>query len=280
LFNQYKGFPTENEQARVYREIAEIVGEESVKIRTFDLSAEQFLDGTEKKEKNPALGMRSIRYSLTNKKHFRTQLRAILQASFEKNVDIILPMVSDVSEIIETKKILEEEKARLKKKGINSGNPHLGAMIEVPSAVFTIDEIAAESDFLCLGTNDLVQYLLAVDRDNETVADWFQTLHPAVLRAIKMVLDAAETHKIPSIVCGEMAGSPFYVPILIGLGAKELSMNVNSILRVRKIIAGIAFEEAGDLCKRIESCRTSREIEELVQQNIREKWAHLFPYEA
>lgn len=280
LFNQYKGFPSEQEQIKVYRKIAGMVGEEGVRIRTFDLSAEQFAEGNEEKEKNPALGMRAIRLSLSHKKQFRAQLRAILQASYENKIDIVLPMISDVSEITQTKEILKTEKEKLVKKGISVGNPRIGAMIEVPSAVLTIEEIAAEVDFLCLGTNDLVQYILAVDRDNETVSEWFQTLHPAVLRAIKMILEAAENHAIPAIVCGEMAGSPFYAPILIGLGAKELSMNVHSIPRVRKVIAGIAFEEARELAKKIKNCRTAPEIEALVQQNIREKWAHLFPAES
>ncbi|MBA2736192.1 MAG: phosphoenolpyruvate--protein phosphotransferase [Pyrinomonadaceae bacterium] len=279
LFNQYKGFPSENEQIKVYRKIAGLVGEEGVRIRTFDLSAEQFAEGNKEKEKNPALGMRAIRLSLSHKKQFRAQLRAILQASYKNKIDVILPMISDVSEIMQTRKILKSEKENLIKKGVDVGNPRIGAMIEVPSAVFTIDEIAAEVDFLCLGTNDLVQYLLAVDRDNETVSEWFQTLHPAVLRAIRIVLEAAENRGIPVIICGEMAGSPFYAPILIGLGAKELSMNVNSMLRVRKVITGIAFEEARELVKRIKNCRTAREIETFVHQNIRDKWAHLFPAE-
>jgi phosphoenolpyruvate-protein kinase (PTS system EI component) len=152
-------------------------------------------------------------------------------------------------------------------------------MIEVPSAVLTIEEIASEVDFLCLGTNDLVQYLLAVDRDNEAVAEWFQTLHPAVLRAIKKVLAAAENRGIPAIICGEMAGSPFYAPILIGLGATELSMNVSSLPRVRKVLSGIALEEARSVVNKIEKCRTSAEVESIVRQNVREKWAHLFPAE-
>jgi phosphotransferase system enzyme I (PtsI) len=121
-----------------------------------------------------------------------------------------------------------------------------------------------------------VQYLLAVDRDNESVADWFRTLHPAVLRAVKMVLQAAENHEIPTVVCGEMAGSPFYAPILVGLGATVLSMNANSILRVRRIISGIAFEEAQEIVKNLEICKTSDEVENLVRQIFKEKWSHLF----
>lgn len=277
LFNQFKGFPTEQEQVKLYRKIAKMVGEEGVRIRTFDLSVEQLTDESIEKEKNPALGLRAIRLGLTHKKQFNTQLRAILQAAFENKIDIVLPMISDVAEILQTKKILEKESANLKKKGINFGKPRLGAMIEVPSAVLTIDEIAAEVDFLCVGTNDLVQYLLAVDRDNEAVADWFRTLHPAVLRAVKSVLEAAEKHRIPALVCGEMAGSPYYIPILIGLGATELSMNVNSISRVRKIIRGIAFEEAFEVVRQIGKCRTSDEIEKLVRQNMQDKWTHLYP---
>lgn len=279
LFNQFKGFPTEQEQINAYQQIAKMVGGDRVRIRTFDLSVEQLADETEEKEKNPALGLRAIRLGITHRKELRTQFRAILQASYQQNIDIVLPMISDVSEILLAKQLLQKEKDYLKRKKISFGNPRLGAMIEVPSAVLVIDKIAEEVDFVCLGTNDLVQYLLAVDRDNESVADWFRTLHPAVIEAIKRVLQAAEIKKIPAIICGEMAGSPFYVPILIGLGAKELSMNMHSILRVRKIVAGVAFEEAYKLVKKIESCRTSDEIEEKVVDHVQQNWAHLFQNE-
>ncbi len=276
LFNQFKGFPTEQEQVKAYRKIAGLVGNEGVRIRTFDLSVEQLSDESSEKEANPALGLRGIRLGLSHKKEFRTQIRALLQASVENKVDIVLPMISDVSEILAAKKILKQEQDFLKKKGIEFGKPRLGSMVEVPSAVLMIEEIAKEVDFLSLGTNDLVQYLLAVDRDNEAVADWFRTLHPAVLRAIKTVIQAAENNDIPLIICGEMAGSPFYAPILIGLGATVLSMNVNSILRVRRIISGIAFEEAEEIVKELESCKTSDEIESLVRDRFQEKWSHLF----
>ena len=186
-------------------------------------------------------------------------------------------MISDVSEIVQTKIILKRERESLRKKKIECGNLRLGAMIEIPSAVFMIDEIVAEVDFLCLGTNDLVQYLLAVDRDNESVADWFRTLHPSVLRAVKIVLQAAEKKGIPVIVCGEMAGSPAYVPILLGLGATEISMNVNSIARVRKVISEIALEEARELIKSLEDCRAADEVENAVTNFYQEKWSHLFP---
>lgn len=276
LFNQFKGFPTEQEQIKAYRKIAKLVGEEGVRIRTFDLSVEQLAEENEEKEKNPALGLRAIRLVLTHKKEFRNQLRALLQASFESKIDIVLPMISDVSEILETKKIIESEKERLRKKGIKFGNPRLGAMIEVPSAVLIAEEIAREVDFLSLGTNDLVQYLVAVDRDNEAVADWFRTLHPAVLRAIKIVLRAAEKNNIPAIICGEMAGSPVYVAILIGLGATELSMNVNSISRVRHTISKIAYEEAKEITDLFDKCGSANEVEDYVRESFLQKWSHLF----
>ncbi len=276
LFNQYKGFPSEAEQIKAYRKIARLAGEDGVRIRTFDLSVDQLAGESEEKETNPALGLRAIRLVLSRKREFRRQIRALLQASAEEKIDVVLPMISDVAEILHTKKIIEREKERLERKGAATGNPRLGAMIEVPSAVLVAADIAAEVDFLSLGTNDLVQYLLAVDRDNEAVADWFRTLHPAVLRAVKQVVEAAEKKAIPLIVCGEMAGSPVYVPILIGLGATELSMNVNSIARVRRVVSDIAFEEAREIADRLLECRTADEAEQTVREKYLEKWSHLF----
>jgi phosphoenolpyruvate-protein phosphotransferase (PTS system enzyme I) len=276
LFNQTQSFPSESEQIEAYRQVAEAVGDDGVKIRTFDVSIEQV---SGQHEKNPALGLRAIRLSLDREKIFRTQIGAILQASFGHKIDIVLPMVSDVSEILKAKKIIENEKKRFRKNGINIGNVRLGAMIEIPSAVFTAEEIAREVEFICLGTNDLVQYLLAVDRDNESVADWFRTLHPAVLRAIKMVLKAAESAGIPAIICGEMSGSPVYSAILVGLGATELSMNPSSISRLRTILSRIAFEEAREIADEVLLCGTANEVEMLVTERFSSKWSHLFPPE-
>ncbi len=278
LFNQFKGFPSEDEQIKAYRKIAKSAGVEGVRIRTFDLSVEQLTDETAEREKNPALGLRAVRLSLTHPKEFRGQIRAILQAAAaENNISVVLPMISDVAEIRRVRRIIESEQEKLKRRKIAFGNPPLGAMIEVPAAVLTIDEIAAEVEFLCLGTNDLVQYLLAVDRDNETVADWFRSLHPAVLRALKTIFRAAEKRNIPAVVCGEMAGSPVYVPILLGLGAAELSMNVHSMPRVRRVVSKIALEETRELVKKLETCRTADTVETAVSEFYREKWAHLFP---
>jgi phosphotransferase system enzyme I (PtsI) len=276
LFNQYRGFPSETEQIKAYQKIAELVGEDGVRIRTFDISVENLVAENVEKEKNPALGLRAVRLMLNKDKEFRIQIRALLQASFERNIEVVLPMISDISEIFQAKKIIEQQKEYLRRKKIPFGNPRLGAMIEVPSAVLMAQEIAREVDFFCLGTNDLVQYVLAVDRDNESVADVYRTLHPAVLRSIRIVLKAAQQQQIPSIICGEMAGSPVYAGLLIGLGANELSMNLRSIQRVRRTISAIAFEEAKEIAAKIEVCRTADEVEELVRVSYLDKWSHLF----
>lgn len=277
LFNRHKGFPTEQEQIEAYERVAKLVGEDGVRIRTFDLTIEQLAGETAEKEQNPALGLRGIRLGLSRREQFRTQLRALLRASAENKIDIVLPMISDVSEIWQTRAVLEEEKLNLKKQRIKFGNPRVGAMVEVPATIFIIEEIAAAVDFLNLGTNDLVQYLLAVDRDNESVAEWFRTLHPAVLRSIKKIIAAAADKKIPLAICGEMAGSPVYAAILIGLGADELSMNPNSIARVGKTIAAIAFEEAEEIAGQLLKCPTAEAVERLAQNLLTEKWSHLFP---
>lgn len=280
LFNRKKGFPTELEQIEAYRNIAESVGEDAVRIRTFDLTADQLINASIEKEQNPALGLRGIRLSLSNTEQFRVQFRAILQAAADCRIDIVLPMISDISEIVRAKAVLEDEKLNLKNRKIEFGNPRVGVMIEVPAAIFIINEVAEEADFFCLGTNDLVQYLLAVDRDNESVADWFRTLHPAVLRSIKKVVDAARASEIPVLICGEMAGSPVYAAVLIGLGATELSMNPNSVKRVGDIVSAIAFEEAAEIAEQLLKCKTSDAAEQLVSEFFTKKWSHLFSAES
>jgi phosphotransferase system enzyme I (PtsI) len=186
-------------------------------------------------------------------------------------------MISGVTELRRIRELVSSERENLSRKSIEFGNPRLGAMIEVPSALFLLKEICEESDFICLGTNDLVQYLLAADRDNETVADWFRTVDPSVMRAISLVTGAANKAQKSLIVCGEMAGSPFYVPLLLGLGVRELSMNMNSISRVRRMIAGVALEECVGLVKDALECRTADEVEAKVFDHIQMNWSHLFP---
>jgi len=269
--------PTEDDQLSTYIRLAEAVKGDGVKIRTFDIENGDEPGAITEGERNPALGLRSIRLSLLNEERFRTQLRAILRASFERKVDIVLPMISGVAEVRRSKEIVAEELANLKRSGIDAGEPKIGAMIEVPSSILTIGEIARTVDFLCLGTNDLVQYLLAVDRDNDSVADWYQTLHPAVIQAISHVLTTAIVEGKPVTVCGEMAGSPFYVPLLIGLGARELSMNINSIQRVSRLVSGIGLSECIWLADTVKDHQTASETEEFLREHYRRNWVELFP---
>jgi phosphoenolpyruvate-protein phosphotransferase (PTS system enzyme I) len=277
LYSRSKGFPTGIEQIDAYSQIADAAGDDGVKIRTFDLNQDALMDNVFAHEKNPALGLRAVRMSLSNQKELRTQLRALLIASVDRKIDIVIPMISGVAEIKTISDIIKKEKRNLRARKIRFGEPRLGAMIEVPSAVATIDQILKHVDFISLGTNDLVQYMLAVDRDNETVAEWFTSLHPGVLRAIKTVIAAASAAQKELVICGEMAGSPYYIPVLVGLGARELSMNVNSVAIVRSLICGIAYDEARSIAAKCLERDTPADVERVLNEGIREKWGPLFP---
>ncbi|MDT5124164.1 MAG: phosphoenolpyruvate-protein phosphotransferase system enzyme [Acidobacteriota bacterium] len=273
----YKGvMPSEDEQCRAYIEVAELAGEEGATVRLFDLGGDK-MGGAPETERNPALGLRAIRFSLMHEDVLRTQARAILRAAAHGRLDIVLPMISDVMDVRRARRIINEERARLESEGQKIGAIRIGAMIEVPSAVVTADKVASEVDFFSLGTNDLVQYLLAVDRGNEGVADWFRSLHPAVLQSISRTLDAARRAFIPAIICGEMASTPAYAVVLIGLGATELSMTAASIPRVRRAIAAIKFADAQAIAHECLECETADDVEELVRVRFSENWAQLFP---
>lgn len=269
--------PSEEAQVLAYRHMSDVTGSEGVRIRTFDIGIDMHGNDEAVSERNPSLGLRSIRLSLTDPKYFLIQAQALLRASFDRKIDIILPMVSGVGDVLRAKALIDEARAHLAAAGIAAGNPGLGAMIETPSAVLTANQIAANVDFMCLGTNDLVQYLLAVDRDNEAVAGFYQTLHPAVIVAIENVILAGERAGVPVAVCGEMAGSAFYVPVLIGLGARELSVNVNSIQPVWQLLSGISISEAEALVKRVKDCKTTDEIESLLHEYYSATWSGMFP---
>jgi phosphotransferase system enzyme I (PtsI) len=277
LIREAGSIPDEEAQAAAYAHIARFVGEEGVCVRTFDIGPAHFTGDPESVERNPSLGRRSLRLSLTEPEFFRTQIRALLRASAEGSIDIILPMVGGVSDISDAREIIDQERSHLLDLGISVGDSRLGAMIEVPSAVYTIADVAREVDFLCLGTNDLVQYLLAVDRDNEAVAAWYQTLHPAVLKAVKSVIDAGRDNSIPVVICGEMAGSPFYVPVLIGLGARVLSMTPRWLASVRQVVSAITSDEAEYLAERLCTALTAGEAEEFLTTYYMENLTEAFP---
>jgi phosphoenolpyruvate-protein kinase (PTS system EI component) len=189
-------------------------------------------------------------------------------------------MISDATDVRRARAIIEEERASLEAGGYEVGAIRIGAMIEVPSAVFVADSLAREVDFFSLGTNDLVQYLLAVDRGNDEVADWFRSLHPSVLSSIERTVRAAGAASIPAVVCGEMAATPAYAVILIGLGARDLSMTASSIPRVRRALAGIESRRADEIAAECLVCGTADEVEELVRERLGAEWPQLFPPEA
>ncbi len=278
LFNRFDGYPSEEIQFQKYCEVLELVKDSRVKIRTFDLSAGETEYLRNRQEKNPALGLRGIRLSLKDIPQFRVQIRALLRAGNGRKLDIVIPLVSCISEIRKARSIIKEEHDLLEKSGNDPGNPRLGVMVELPAAVFIIEEILKEVDFIDIGTNDLVQYLLAVDRDNEMVAENFSSLHPAVLRALKMILEATGNSGTETIVCGEMAAAPLYVPLLVGLGANCLSMNPASIQRIAGIIEEISFEKSRVLAEKVLKFAATEEIEAEVRRFCSEQWPNISEY--
>lgn len=271
---------SEEEQVAAYAEVARLAGEDGAIVRLFDLGAEDAPGLPADPERNPALGLRAIRFGLRHETVMRTQVRAILRAATEGHLDIVLPMVADVADVQQARTIVESETAKLAAEGFALGKVGIGAMIEVPSAVLTADKLARNVDFFELGTNDLVQYTLAVDRSSDQVADWFRTLHPAVLLSIQRSLAAAHQAGIPAIVCGEMASTPVYAVLLVGLGATDLSMTPISIPRVSSVLAAIDSREAEAIARECLECATADEVEELVRERFSSNWPDLFPANA
>jgi phosphoenolpyruvate-protein phosphotransferase (PTS system enzyme I) len=270
---------SEDQQYAAYAEIAELAGDYGAIVRLFDLGGENARDLPAERERNPVLGLRAIRFGLRHEDVMRTQVRAILRAAASGKLDIVLPMVADVGDVRRARRIIEEEEVRLKDEQLPHGQVEIGAMIEVPSAVLTADKIARGVDFFELGTNDLVQYTLAVDRSSDEVADWFRTLHPSVLGSIARSLEAGKDAGIPVIVCGEMASTPAYAVLLVGLGAVDLSMTPTSIPRVRRALAGIDSRDAATMARACLDCATADEVENLVRESFHTKWPELFSLE-
>jgi len=249
LFLNRQTLPTEEEHYDAYRHVVERTAPSEVVVRTLDVGGDKVdMDGEFEKEANPALGLRAIRFCLKKPDIFRTQLRGILRASAHGNLKILVPMISGLTELNETKKMIEEVKAELRAEGrpYNEAVP-VGVMIEIPSAALIADLLAREVDFFSVGTNDLIQYTLAIDRQNEHVAYMYEPLDPAVLRLLQMVSEAAHQHKIPLAMCGEMAGDPLYAAILLGMGFEYLSMNVASIPWVKKVVRSVRMQDAVEL---------------------------------
>lgn len=268
LFLSQKRIPTEEEQFEAYRQVLQKMAPASTTIRTFDIGGDKILDDEDFDEGvNPALGLRGIRYCLKQKELLRTQLRAMLRASRFGPLKILIPMITNLEEIRQVKRIVADIQTDFRSKGIIfDPKVKIGAMVETPSAALMADELASEADFLSIGTNDLIQYTLAVDRVNEEVSHLYEPLHPAVLRLLRIISDAGRSRNIDVSICGEMAGDPLCFLILLGLGLTELSMNPFSIPRVKKLTRSVTFRQAKQLLDRAIDCKTATEVEHLVRR--------------
>ena len=255
--------PSEEEHYRAYREVAEKIWPNDVIIRTLDLGGDKFLSHLEiPREMNPFLGWRAIRFCLERLDIFKVQLRAILRASTFTNIKIMYPMISGVDEIKRANKVLDDVKSELKSEGVPYNDSiEVGAMIEIPSAAITADILAKHADFFSIGTNDLIQYSLAVDRVNEKIAHLYQPAHPGVLRLIHHVIKSAHEAGIWAGLCGEMAGDPAMALILLGLGLDEFSTSSSAVPEIKKVIRSVAFSQARKLADEALKCSDSSEVE-------------------
>jgi phosphotransferase system enzyme I (PtsI) len=258
--------PTEEEHYRVYRQVLETMRGRPVTIRTVDLGGDKMPGKKHEREPNPALGLRAIRYCLQNRELFRIQLRALLRASVHGNLRIMFPLISGLSELREARSELETCRSDLGRSGVPIGSRFpVGIMVETPAAAWIADRLAHEADFFSIGTNDLIQYSLAIDRHNKDVAYLYKPLALSVLRALQNVVEAARVAGIPVAMCGEMAGDPTYALILIALGFDELSMTSGQIPLVKQIVRVASRQEAQELFERAMSYSTAEEIERFVR---------------
>jgi phosphotransferase system enzyme I (PtsI) len=279
FFMNRADMPDEDSLFRDYRDLAELMAPKSVTIRTLDLGAEKLAAWYPKlHEVNPALGLRSIRLCLYYQELFKTQLRAILRASAAtENIRLMFPLVSGMGELFEAKRILREVQSELSSKRIPFDEKlQVGVMIEVPAAVAIADMLAAEVDFFSIGTNDLIQYSIGIDRANEHVAYLFEPLHPAVLRLMKQTVDAGHKAGIPVSLCGEMAGEPLYVPILLGLNIDSLSMNPQSLPRVKNLIRRSSMKSCCRFARKVLNLRTANEIQHSLKQMVMKNFPQEF----
>lgn len=270
LYANRMDYPSEEEQFESYKKALEEMDGRPVTIRTLDLGGDKLFAGSEYTDHlNPALGLRAIRFCLIEKDLFKTQLRAMLRASVYGNLRMLLPMISGIDELRTAKGIIEGVKNELKKeKKKVSSKIELGIMIEIPSAVMSADALASEVDFFSIGTNDLIQYALAVDRTNDHVAYLYNLLDPAVIAMLKKTVEAAKNAGIDVTVCGESAGDPLYILLFLGLGMDGLSMNPISIPRVKKMLREVTHKEAKGLIKKVLELRSTSEIEKLVRSEM------------
>ena len=271
-----KNEPDEELHYQTYTSIAKLAQGRSVTIRTVDIGADKLFGAhaNDPVEPNPVLGLRGIRHSLNHPEMFKMQLAGILRAGVHGHLRILLPMITAADEIRQTRSLITEVSADLKKRKLSHTTEiPVGAMIEVPCAVFAADSICREVDFLSVGTNDLLQYLLAIDRGNDRVAYLYRPLHPAVLRSLKYVIDFAQRHHTPLSICGEMAGEIKHVPTLLGLGFRDLSMNAGTIPRIKRLIREINISRCQELVAKLLETESIEDIENLAIGFLHEELA-------
>jgi len=278
IYFQSTSLPSEEDHFSIYSRIAKEAYPHPVYIRTVDVGGEKNLPQLKiEKEPNPALGLRAIRFSLRDKDLFKIQLRAILRASIQKNVKILFPMITEIEEVEEVKLLLREVKDELKTKRIKFDEKiPLGVMIEVPAAAAITDLLVKEVDYLSIGTNDLIQYYLAVDRSNEFVSYLYKPLHPSVLRLLKFIIETAHREGKEITVCGEMAADPLSAIALLGLGLKKFSMNPIFIPRIKKALRSVEHKTVKRVIQKAMTLRTAQEIEECIIENILAKHPKAF----
>lgn len=275
LYMNRKDLPSEEEHFQTYRRVAERFRTGPVTVRTLDLGGDKFASRIDlAAEMNPAMGLRAVRFCLREKEIFKQQIRAVLRASAYGNVRMMFPMISGVGELRAALAVVEEARAELRRRRVpfNKQMP-VGIMVEIPSAALVADLLAREVDFFSIGTNDLIQYALAIDRINEHVSYLYEPLHPAILRLIRRIVEGGHEAGIPVSMCGEMAGEPKYAYVLLGLGLDELSMNAASIPRVKRIVRKSVAYEAKEFSGSLLAHGTAEEIGKILQRKLEE----LFP---
>ncbi|MGB8166782.1 MAG: phosphoenolpyruvate--protein phosphotransferase, partial [Chthoniobacteraceae bacterium] len=270
--------PNEEDQYQAYRKVAESVQPHSVIIRTLDLGGDKFMSALHMPEElNPFLGWRAIRFCLERVDIFKTQLRAILRASAVGNVKMMYPMISGVEEVRRANVIADECRAELRAEGIPFDEKmEVGAMIEIPSAAISADIIAREVNFFSIGTNDLIQYTIAVDRLNEHIAHLYEPTHPAIIRLIRMTVQAAHAHNLWVGVCGEMAGDIALTPLLLGLGVDELSTGAALVPRVKRAVQALDIAACLQLHEDIKHLESPAEIFAKCEEVARSHYGEIF----
>ncbi len=275
MFLDRKTPPGEDEQYRAYRQVLEAMDGRPVTIRTLDLGGDKVPGkGRHEKEPNPAMGLRAIRYCLANRELFRVQLRALLRASVHGHLRVMVPLISGMSELREARTELEACRTELGRAGVPLGKRvPVGIMVETPSAALIADRLAQEADFFSIGTNDLIQYSLAIDRQNREVAYLYKPLHLSVLRSLRNIVTAAKEAHIPVSMCGEMAGDPIYSLVLLALGFDELSMTAGQIPTVKNVLRHSSREEAQKLLTQAMGLTTAEEIERFIRTEMDKRFA-------